>query len=505
MNNKNYAFIKAPEIASKRSVQTSCLEAQIFDVVIIGGGINGCCTYHYAKQAGLKVALLEAEDFGSQSSQNSGNMIWGGLLYLQNLDFKSVYQFSRSRDQLMQKFPDRITPHTFNFVPLAETKRNPIFDYFALQLYWLFSHCQRKKPTYRKSQQGQKSIAFEEGVLTKSDASFTLSWLNLSRNIDSVCLNYCSVLGGSFDISKKTWELQCYDHFQNKSLLVKTKLILNAAGASVDKVNKLFQVSAPYKHVLSKGVYLNLEIDEKNCNQSLIYEMANNRDVLTYMPWGNVALWGSTEKIIENISDGYTVFDEEYKFLLKQGERLTNGLVSEHKVISTRAGIRALAVPANKDFSDRYGLDISRKHQITINKKEPFVCIYGGKISGCNLVAQQSIKKVCKLLQKTGSSGYQSTNEENLLPTESDLIVYPGIQEKIPSLKWCVDNQYCLTISDYFRRRTNISQWVPNQGLGKQYENLITLQKLCKSVLKDPIYVKQLLENSFNLPDKLAG
>ena len=61
-----------------------------FDVAILGGGVNGACLYDTLCRHRYKVLLIERGDFASGSSQSSGMMVWGGLLYLKNFDFSTV-------------------------------------------------------------------------------------------------------------------------------------------------------------------------------------------------------------------------------------------------------------------------------------------------------------------------------------------------------------------------------------------------------------------------------
>ncbi len=464
-----------------RMNQLGKLTSQEFDVLIIGGGINGCCIYHHAKRAGLKVALVEAQDFASQTSQNSGMMIWGGLLYLQNYDFKSVYHFSRSRDNLIDLFPTLIEPKTFHFVRAENSKRNRMLDYLGLQLYWGFSHFKRKKPYSSETWNNQTCLSFEEAILKTSDAHFTLNWLNLLPNNESVCINYLKVCDGHYDATNKIWKIDCLSFFEKENIQVKCKSVINAAGISVDEINALFEIKSPYKHVFSKGVYLNVKNNPKNNNKAYIFEMGSNNDVLTYMPWGNVALWGSTETIIENKNEGYYVTPAEREFLIKKGQALTHGLVCADNVISTRVGMRPLAVSVNQKVDGLYGLDISRQHKISITKNKSWISVYGGKISGCDRVADQTIKLVKKTIKIKTKNVLKF---ENTKYAQIEWSTFPGIEQKVPTLQWCVDNQYCCTMEDYLRRRTNIAQWIPH----------LAIEQLCQDLILDSIQSK----NHFN-------
>jgi len=62
---------------------------------------------------------------------------------------------------------------------------------------------------------------------------------------------------------------------------------------------------------------------------------------------------------------------------------------------------------------------------------------------------------------------------------------FPGLDEKVPKIDWCVANEFCCTLEDYLRRRTNISQWIPREGLGFQDNNLEYLRGLASCL---PVY-----------------
>ena len=85
------------------------LNGEPLDVLVVGGGITGAPLYRQLCELGYRVALADKGDFSSGSSQASGMLIWGGLLYLKNLDLLTVIQFCKARNELMMDFPDAIS------------------------------------------------------------------------------------------------------------------------------------------------------------------------------------------------------------------------------------------------------------------------------------------------------------------------------------------------------------------------------------------------------------
>lgn len=94
-----------------------------FDVVILGGGINGACLYDTLCREGYKVLLIDKNDFASGTSQSSGMMIWGGLLYLRNFDLSSVFQLSCDRDQIVNQKSRWMSPAIVRYLPTIKDKR----------------------------------------------------------------------------------------------------------------------------------------------------------------------------------------------------------------------------------------------------------------------------------------------------------------------------------------------------------------------------------------------
>jgi glycerol-3-phosphate dehydrogenase len=84
-----------------------------FDVLIIGGGINGAVSAAVLAGRGAKVALVDRGDFGGFTSQESSNLVWGGFKYLENYEFLLVRKLCMSRNRLVRAYPDNVKPIGF--------------------------------------------------------------------------------------------------------------------------------------------------------------------------------------------------------------------------------------------------------------------------------------------------------------------------------------------------------------------------------------------------------
>jgi len=249
-------------------------------------------------------------------------------------------------------------------------------------------------------------------------------------------------------------------------------MLLNCAGVWADRVNEQFGIQSPYKHVYSKGVFIGYARPDKH-HAPLIFEMGKNGDALAFIPWGPVSLWGPTETMETSIEDGHSITPEDIQFLLKHASRNLDPSLAKSNIISLRCGLRPLAV--KKTFNaDCYPLDISRHHKIVDNADVPWISIYGGKISGCISLAEKVTRKINdKIPPRLKEIPCTDNRTEKAAWTS-----FPGLQGNIPAIDWCVRHEFCCTLEDYLRRRTNISQWIPRGGLGFHEENGEYLKKI---------------------------
>ena len=126
---------------------SAAVDVDSYDIAIIGGGINGACLFDLLCRRGYRTILLDKGDFAGGTSQASAMMIWGGLLYLRNLDILSVFNFSRSRDQIIRNMADWISPCRFRFLPTQKGMLSKLPILSAMYLYWVIGCFNRKRPS----------------------------------------------------------------------------------------------------------------------------------------------------------------------------------------------------------------------------------------------------------------------------------------------------------------------------------------------------------------------
>src|ERR1700722_19411802 len=105
--------------ASLRNANVARLGRNEFDVLIVGGGINGAVSAACLAARGAKVALIDKADFASFTSQQSSNLAWGGIKYMETLEFGLVRKLLASRNHLIRSYPS--TVQEIRFLTVHET------------------------------------------------------------------------------------------------------------------------------------------------------------------------------------------------------------------------------------------------------------------------------------------------------------------------------------------------------------------------------------------------
>ena len=119
------------------------LPGDAFDVLIVGGGINGAVCAAALSGKGARVALTEKRDFAGFTSQESSNLAWGGIKYLENSEFGLVRDLCLSRNRLMRSYPSRVQEIRFFATIERGFRYAPWMLWVGTWIYWLFGNGSR--------------------------------------------------------------------------------------------------------------------------------------------------------------------------------------------------------------------------------------------------------------------------------------------------------------------------------------------------------------------------
>ncbi len=451
-----------------------------YDVAVLGAGISGARIFHRLCREGYRVLLLDRGDFSAGTSQASGMMIWGGLLYLKDFDIRTVRTLCRARDSLIADRPTSVVAQDLRYLPSRVASRSRHLVRAGMWAYWLLGSRERAFPGGRATfgeeplllpGRFQPPLAVEEAVLAHSDCRFVLDWILPFLGTGSAALNHCEAVATDFDRSAGRWRLGLHDRIGGREMEATARYVVNATGVWTDTVNGQLGLESPYRHELSKGVYLVLPRPDP-LREILVVDRGTADDVLTFSPWGPVALWGSTEERVTDIREGYHPTTEDVRSLLALANENLATRYDAGDVVALRCGIRPLAV--RRGFSQAvHPLTLSRRHLIHHDRDRHAVAVYGGKLTSSGTMADAVCTRLAPDLPRRSPAAPQPVR-----PPETES--FPGLDAPVPAARWCRDHELCCHLDDYLRRRTNISQWVARAGLGCRAENRDTLHQIAR-------------------------
>ena len=444
------------------------------DVVILGAGVNGACLYDTLCRRGYRVLLLDKGDFAGGSSQASGMMVWGGLLYLRTLDLATVIRLCADRDRILADKGDWMAPGMMRYLPAARHGRSKAWVRCALWLYWLLGRGRRRAPSSAAHFREQAlfkpgvvdgALNYEEAFLADSDARFVLRWIAPHRRAGQHRLNHCAV-SGAYDSATRRWRLALRDTIGDQTLHIDSAMMVNCAGVWTDQVNAAFGIETPFRHVFSKGVYLTLPRQPEH-EGSLFFELGQHGDVITHVPWGPVALWGPTETAVPSIAEGMRATRADVDQLLEQYARRYRRAASRRDIVALRCGIRPLVV-ARGYSAEVYPLDLSRRQEVVADRGRPWISCYGGKLTGCSRMAALAMTHIGRRVRPGAANAPAPAPAPPERPEpERQYARFPGLSAPVIGAAWSARHEMCATLDDYLRRRTNIAQWSPRGGLGE--------------------------------------
>lgn len=375
-----------------------------FDVLIIGGGINGAVSAASLSAKGAKVALIDKGDFAGFTSSNSSNLAWGGIKYLESHEYTLVNKLCKSRNHLMRSYPSTVKEVRF-FTSIQKGFRfPPLFVFMGTILYWQMGRFFTKPPQYLaaakikdlenvvKTDGLAGGFEYSDAFLHDNDARFVFNFIRSSMSYGCIAANYVQSNG-----SKKNgdiWETQALDVITGEAFTIRSKVVINAAGPFVDVINQNNQQQTEHHHLFSKGIHL--IVDKITDSNKVLTFFADDGRLFFVIPMGPKTCIGTTDTQVDDPHSKVT--DEDRQFVLENVNKLLDlpKALTKEDVIAERCGVRPLAIKGSSGKAD--WVQLSRKHAIDINQDDKYMSIFGGKLTDCINVGDE----VAGLVQSLG-------------------------------------------------------------------------------------------------------
>lgn len=387
-----------------RATNIDRLDRATYDVLILGGGINGAVAAAALSAKGAKVALIDRGDFAGFTSQESSNLAWGGIKYMENLEFPLVRKLCRSRNRLIRSYPSTVQEIRFYTAHERGFRHGLLKLVLGTWLYWLIGSCFTRIP--RMLSRG--TIAREEPIirldgcdggfeysdayLHDNDARFVWGFIRSALDHGCAAVNYVESLGARRE--GDVWLTRARDGVSGRELTIRARVLVNACGPFVDGHNAITNERTDHRHIFSKGIHL--IVDRLTPNKRVLTFFADDGRLFFVIPMGPRTCIGTTDTRVEGPETHVTA--EDRRFVLSNiNKRLQLARpLTEADVIAERCGVRPLAVKGGGGTAD--WLQLSRKHAVEVDRERAHVSIFGGKLTDCLNVGDE----ICAHVQGLG-------------------------------------------------------------------------------------------------------
>ena len=483
---------------SSRAERLDELEAERFDVIVVGGGITGAGVARDAAARGLRVALLEADDFAAGTSSRSSKLIHGGLRYLASGEVDLVRKTARERTAVHAMAPHLAEP-CWMVVPArnrasATTFRAVIGTYERLggiagddrHSVWRDEEITAHEPHLRTDPYDW-AVAYRE-YLT-DDARLVIGVLRAAVRSGAVVANRLAVV----DVVREGERIggvvaRCAT--TGREVAVRGNVVVNAAGPWVEGIARMEQDPPASLLHLSKGVHVVLPRERFPVNHLVICNAEDKRSIFV-IPRGDIVYIGTTDTSYHGdrpLWPEINLGDVEY-LLAPMAKYFDIDPLAPADVIAAWAGVRPLIAQEGKDPKE-----MSRKDEVTVGTGG-MISIAGGKLTGFRRLAEDVMDIVAKELGRTladgpgfapipGGEGFiefpvpvgpatsleeaQMVRLGRLYGSEAVDVVALGNDTLVDfspvvtgEVDWAIDVEAATTMVDVIYRRTRIAWFVP--------------------------------------------
>ncbi|MCR8643845.1 glycerol-3-phosphate dehydrogenase/oxidase [Paenibacillus sp. N1-5-1-14] len=376
---------------------------QQLDLFVIGGGITGAGIAWDASVRGMKVGLVDMNDFASGTSSRSTKLIHGGLRYLKQGEIRLVQEVGRERALLHKSTPYLVDP-----IPMMlPIYKKGTYGYFAsmigLYVYdWLagVKRSERRK-MYGRTQTMLLEPLFKTDGLKGSgyyyeyrtdDARLTVEIMKSAVKSGSIVSNYAKVTDFIYR-ENRIVGVRVEDRLSGEQFEIYAKKIVNAAGPWVDELRKIDH-SLQGKHLLlTKGIHLVVDAKRLPINQAAYFDVPDGRMIFA-IPRGTKTYIGTTDTVYKGNPEEPHISTEDRQYVIDAvNEAFPSVNLTVSDIESGWSGLRPLVHEEGKSPSE-----VSRKDEMFISERG-LITIAGGKLTGFRKMAEKVVNLVSSQLR----------------------------------------------------------------------------------------------------------
>ena len=445
----------------------SKLANEEYDLVVIGGGITGGGIALDASSRGMKVALVEKNDFASGTSSKSTKLIHGGLRYLKQFDFWLVKEVGSERAIVHKLAPHLVLPEKM-LLPLIENgSYGKWLTSIGLKVYDILAQVTgddkrkmlEKKEALKLEPLLPKKILKGAGYYAEyrtDDARLTIENIKTSLQFGTTALNYATVKDFIYNEDKISGVI-INDAVSGKEFNIKTKYVISAAGPWVDELRSINNSKKGKRLHLTKGVHLVFPKEKLPVKQSVYFDIPDGR-MMFAIPRGKVTYVGTTDTNYNNDKDHVTTDLADAIYLLSAVNNMFPKINLEMEdIISSWAGLRPLIHEEGKSASE-----LSRKDEI-FTSDTGLISIAGGKLTGYRKMAERIVDRIAKKLEEEYDMDSKDCDTENIPLCGNDFKKYKHVKKYISEI-------HARLKADGFEKH---DAWFLVTNYGKQTETIL--------------------------------
>ena len=390
--------------AFNRSDALRRLESTDFDVVVIGGGITGVGCALDAASRGLRVALIERDDFASGTSSKSSKLVHGGIRYLQQGDIRLVYEALAERQILRRNAPHLVKVLPF-LIPIFSTKGvvNRKLARAMGTAMWMYDLTgglrigkMHKRVSKKQALEWFPTLPADKLMPSylyydaeADDARLVVTVARTAAlRFDATLVNRTEVVDLQKDSNGNVNGVTV--KADGRTFTVSTKAVVNAAGVWSDDVRALDEAEHPRSIRPAKGVHITVPWSKVRNTVAAVIPVPGDKRSVFVVPWGQFTFVGTTDTDYTGPIDDPQCNENDVEYLLRALNGSITETVTTDDILGTWAGLRPLV--ADPEASGRTA-DLSRRHKVR-RSASGVVTITGGKLTTYREMAADTIDEV---------------------------------------------------------------------------------------------------------------
>ena len=349
--------------------------------------------------------MIDARDFAGFTSQQSSNLVWGGIKYMEGYEFGLVNGLCNSRNELLRSFPSTVKEIRFLMTIHRQFRFHPWVILASTWLYWLFGRGKTRSPRRLSARQLKHfeplidtsislgGVEYSDAFLHDNDARFVFNFIRSAMDKGCIATNYVALESAERD-SNGYWQARLKDQMSDRHFKVKAKVMINAAGAFVDPIHQACGIDTEYRHLLSKGIHL--IVPRLSDQHRVLAFFADDERLFFAIPMANRTCLGTTDTRVDDPITEVTDADRDFVLNNINARLDLQQPLSRGDIIAERCGVRPLAVRKEQDTAGDFQ-QLSRRHVIETHAGARQISIFGGKLTDCLNVGNEICASVAGL------------------------------------------------------------------------------------------------------------